>query len=171
MNAEAVLSRVSVEPVRASHLVDVSFVSAAPDLASETINTLAEEYVAQNLDLRRQNMERSLSWLADELARQKRLVESSERAMAQYREDQNALSLEDRQNIVIARLNQLNEAATRARTNRAQKESLYRRLEVAWPLGISGHDSRDSAERLHSDDESADRGARAPQSAVVRTIR
>jgi hypothetical protein len=30
---------------------------------------------------------------------------------------------------VIARLNQLNEAATRARTNRAQKESLYRRLE------------------------------------------
>ena len=133
MTAEAVLSRVSVEPVRASHLVDVSFVSAVPDLASETINTLAEEYVAQNLDLRRQNMERSLSWLADELARQKRLVESSERAMAQYREDQNALSLEDRQNIVIARLNQLNEAATRARTNRAQKESLYRRLESLGP--------------------------------------
>jgi len=133
MNAEAVLSRVSVEPVRASHLVDVSFVSAAPDLASETINTLAEEYVAQNLDLRRQNMERSLSWLTDELARQKRLVESSERAMAQYREDQDALSLEDRQNIVIARLNQLNEAATRARTNRAQKESLYRRLGSLGP--------------------------------------
>jgi capsular exopolysaccharide synthesis family protein len=53
--------------------------------------------------------------------------------MAQYREDQDALSLEDRQNIVIARLNQLNEAATRARTNRAQKESLYRRLESLGP--------------------------------------
>ena len=53
--------------------------------------------------------------------------------MAQYREDQNALSLEDRQNIVIARLNQLNDAATRARTNRAQKESLYRRLESLGP--------------------------------------
>jgi polysaccharide biosynthesis transport protein len=126
---DTVLSRVSVEPVRASHLVDVSFVSTAPDLAAETINALAEEYVTQNLDLRRQNMARSLTWLSDELVRQKHLVESSERAMAQYREDQDALSLEDRQNIVIARLNQLNEAATRARTNRAQKESLYRRLE------------------------------------------
>ena len=83
----------------------------------------------QNLDLRRQNMERSLEWLWQELARQKTIVEASERAMAQYREDQNALSLEDRQNIVISRLNQLNEAATRARTNRAQKESLYRSLE------------------------------------------
>ena len=95
--------------------------------------SLAEEYVQQNLDLRRQNMERSLEWLSQELARQKTIVEASERAMAQYREDQNALSLEDRQNIVISRLNQLNDAATRARTNRAQKESLYRRLESLGP--------------------------------------
>ena len=129
LTPDDVMAQVSVAPVRASHLVDVSYVSSAPAVAAETVNALAEEYVEQNLDLRRQNMERSLTWLADELTRQKRLVESSERAMAQYREDQDALSLEDRQNIVIARLNQLNEAATRARTNRAQKESLYRRLE------------------------------------------
>jgi capsular exopolysaccharide synthesis family protein len=133
VTADFVMSQVSVAPVRASHLVDVSFVATSPALAAEIVNALAEEYVTQNLDLRRQNMERSLAWLAEELARQKRLVESSERAMAQYREDQNALSLEDRQNIVIARLNQLNEAATRARTNRAQKESLYRRLESLGP--------------------------------------
>ena len=121
-------SRISVEPVRASRLVDVLFVSPDAALAARSANTLAEEYVQQNLELRRQNMERSLEWLSQELARQKTIVEASERAMAQYREDQNALSLEDRQNIVISRLNQLNEAATRARTNRAQKESLYERL-------------------------------------------
>jgi capsular exopolysaccharide synthesis family protein len=126
-------SRVSVEPVRASRLVDVVFVSPDPALAATSANMLAEEYVQQNLELRRQNMERSLEWLSQELARQKTTVEASERAMAQYREDQNALSLEDRQNIVIARLNQLNEAATRARTNRAQKESLFRRLEHLGP--------------------------------------
>jgi len=45
------------------------------------------------------------------------------------------MSLEDSQNIVIARLNQLNEAATRARTSRAQKESLYRGLESLGPSG------------------------------------
>jgi polysaccharide biosynthesis transport protein len=127
------MSRVSVEPVRASRLVDVLFVSPDPALAATSANVLAEEYVEQNLDLRRQNMERSLEWLAQELARQKTIVEASERAMAQYREDQNALSLEDRQNIVIARLNQLNDAATRARTNRAQKESLFTRLEKLGP--------------------------------------
>ena len=129
----ALPSRVSVEPVRASRLVDVVFVSADPHVAALAVNTLADQYVHQNLELRKQNMERSLEWLAQELARQKNLVEASERAMAQYREDQNALSLEDRQNIVIARLNQLNDAATRARTTRAQKESLYRRVEALGP--------------------------------------
>src|SRR5262245_7490022 len=127
--ASALASHVSVDPVRASRLVDVGFVSADPKFAALAVNALAETYVQQNLELRRQNMERSLAWLSQELERQKRLVETSERAMAQYREDQNALSLEDRQNIVIARLVQLNDAATRARTNRAQKESLYRRVE------------------------------------------
>jgi polysaccharide biosynthesis transport protein len=122
-------SHISVEPVRASRLVDVLFISPDPVLAANSANMLAEEYVKQNLELRRLNMERSLEWLSQELARQKGIVEGSERAMAQYREDQNALSLEDRQNIVIARLNQLNDAATRARTTRAQKESLFKRLE------------------------------------------
>jgi capsular exopolysaccharide synthesis family protein len=131
--AGIVMSSVTVEPVRASHLVDVSFVSGDPAFAARAVNTLADEYVVQNLDLRRQNIARSLSWLSEELVRQKQLVEASERAMAQYREEHDALSLEDRQNIVLARLNQLNEAATRARTNRAQKESLYRRLESLGP--------------------------------------
>jgi capsular exopolysaccharide synthesis family protein len=126
-------SRVSVEPVRASRLVDVAFVSPDPMLAATSANTLAEEYEQQNLELRRQNMERSLEWLSQELARQKTIVEASERAMAEYREEQDALSLEDRQNIVIARLNQLNDAATRARTNRAQKESLFNRLKSLGP--------------------------------------
>jgi capsular exopolysaccharide synthesis family protein len=119
------LARVSVDAVPNSRLVDVGFVSADPGLAMLAINTLADEYVQQNLELRRQNMVSSLAWLSQELVKQQKKVEDSERAMAQYREDQNALSLEERQNIVVARLNQLNDAVTKAKTNRVQKQALY----------------------------------------------
>jgi hypothetical protein len=88
-------------------------------------DVLADEYVQLNLELRRQNMVASLEWLTRELVAQQTKVEESERAMAQYREDQQALSLEERQNIVVARLNQLNDAVTRVKTNRVQKEALY----------------------------------------------
>ena len=76
----------------------------------------------------------SLEWLSQELVKQQEKVEASERALAQYREDQNALSLEDRQNIVVSRLNQLNDAVTRAKTNRVQKESAYGRSRHWAPI-------------------------------------
>ena len=69
-------------------------------------------------------------WLSEELERQEHRVEESEQAMAEYRAGHNAGSLGDRENIVTARLNQLNESATRARTARAQKESLYKQIEA-----------------------------------------
>ena len=128
------MSRISVEPVKNSRLVDVSFVAADPEFAARAVNRLAEEYVAQNSDLRRQNVNNSLTWISQELGRQKAKVQASEQALATYREQQNALSLEDRQNIVVARLNQLSDAVTKAKTNRVQKESLYNQVKA---LGAS----------------------------------
>jgi succinoglycan biosynthesis transport protein ExoP len=127
------LSRVSVDPVRNSRLVDVSFVSAYPAFAARAADVLVEEYVKQNLDIRLTTSEKSLTWLAQEIEKQRLLVEGSERAMAQYREDQNAGSLEDRQNIVVARLNQLNDAVTQAKTARMQKEAAYNQIRALGP--------------------------------------
>ena len=118
-------ARLSVDPVLNSRLVDVGFISADAAFAARAVNALVNEYVQQNLELRRQNVVASLDWLSQELVKQQQKVEGSERAMAQYREDQNALSLEERQNIVVARLNQLNDAVTKAKTTRVQKEALY----------------------------------------------
>ncbi len=124
------MSRISVEPVRNSQLVDVSLVAADPEFAARAVNQLVTEYSDQNMEVRRQSVTNSLTWLSQELVRQKAKVEGSEQAMATYRERQNAQSLEDRQNIIVSRLNQLNDAATKAKTNLAQKESLYGQIKA-----------------------------------------
>jgi len=122
------MSRIAVEPVKNSRLVDVGFIATDPTFAATAVNALAREYVEQNKDTRSRNVLASLQWLTAELVRQKAKVEASEQALASYREDQNAISLQDTQNIVVARLNQLNDVATRAKTNRVQKESLYNQV-------------------------------------------
>ena len=129
--ADAFLGRVSVVPVRGSRLVDVFFVSADPQFAARAINVLAEEYVNENLEFRLQNTDKTLQWLTDEVAKQQNVVQTSERMLAEYRENQNALSLEDRQNIIVSRLNEVNEAAAKARTDRIQKEALYNQIVAA----------------------------------------
>jgi succinoglycan biosynthesis transport protein ExoP len=122
------LGRIQVAPVRNSRLVDVAFTSADPQFAAQAVNVLADEYVKQNLEFKIDGTLKTLEWLTREVARQQSVVQTSERLMAEYRENKNALSLEDRQNIVGSRLNQVNDAVTRAKTTRVQRETVYRQV-------------------------------------------
>ena len=129
----AFLGRVQVAPVRGTRLVDVNVTAADPAFAAKAADVLAEEYVQQNLELRLGNIQKSLAWLDEELKRQQQKITTSESALTEYRTRQNAPSLDSRQNIVVARLNQLNDAVTSARTTRAQREALYRQVQNLDP--------------------------------------
>ena len=124
----AFLAGVEIVPVKGTRLVEIVYSSPDPQYAALAANTLAREYVQQNLDLKLSNTTNTIAWLGEELGKQREKVEAAERAMAEYREGQNAMSLDDGQNIVIARLNSLNDAVTKAKTARLQKEAAYRQL-------------------------------------------
>jgi capsular exopolysaccharide synthesis family protein len=140
----AFVSRVSVEPVRGSRLVLVSFDAADPAVAATATNGLMDEFVEQNLEVRLQSSQNMLDWLDKELANQQKKVEDNERALAEYRDKQNALSLDDKQNIVLSRLNALNDAVTRAKMERVQKETQYSQIKSLMPGGVAGPVSPDA---------------------------
>ncbi|HEX6463921.1 MAG TPA: polysaccharide biosynthesis tyrosine autokinase [Vicinamibacterales bacterium] len=129
------VSHVSVRPLTNSRLVDVCFVSPDAALAARAANAIADEYLEENLELRRRSLNANLEWLSVEVANQEKKIEASEQAMAQYREQHNAFSLEERQNIVVARLNQLNEAVMRAKAVRMQKAVLWDEVQSAGADG------------------------------------
>ena len=133
--AQELLSSLQVLPLEGTRLVDITVEGRSPEFAALAVNTLIGEYVQQNLDQRLQNTDKTLGWLEEELRRQQRKVVEGERALAEYRESQDVLSLDDRQNIVVARLNQLNDAVTRAQTTRLQKQALYAQVRDVSPDG------------------------------------
>jgi capsular exopolysaccharide synthesis family protein len=122
------LGGVEIVPVKGTRLVEIVYSSPDPQYATLAANTLAREYVQQNLDLKLSNTTNTITWLSEELGKQREKVEAAERAMAEYREGQDAMSLDDGQNIVVSRLNSLNDAVTKAKTARLQKEAAYRQL-------------------------------------------
>jgi succinoglycan biosynthesis transport protein ExoP len=124
----AFLGHVQVAPVAESKLVDVFFTSTDPKLAADATNALVEEYVAANLEVKLQGTQSMLDWLQTEVGKQQSKVEKSERDLAEYRDRENAMSLDEKNNIVLSRLNSLNEAVLRARTTRIQKETLNNQL-------------------------------------------
>jgi len=130
---DAFIGRVSVSPVRGTRLVDVGFTSTDPEFAARAANALAEEYVTQNLAIKLQGAQNMLEWLDKELINQQRKVQEAEGALADYRERQNALSLDDKQNIVVQRLNKLNDDVGLAKTRKARAEVAYNQIRQIVP--------------------------------------
>ena len=88
-----------------------------------------------------------IDWLEQEVNKQQAKVQESERGLADYRERQNALSLDDKQNIVLSRLNKLNDDVMSSKTKRAQKEVLFNQIRVDHRRSVGRDHSRRLAVR------------------------
>jgi polysaccharide biosynthesis transport protein len=126
----AFIGNVAVNPVTGSRLVDISFNARDPQFAALAVNTLVDEYVDQNLALKLAGTQNMIDWLEQEVTKQQAKVQDSERGLAEYRDKQNALSLDDKQNIVLSRLNKLNDDLMTSRTKKAQKQVLYTQIKA-----------------------------------------
>ncbi len=127
---DAFLGHLTVAPIRNSRLVDVRYKSTDPALAASVTNALSQAYIEQNLEFKFLSSKEASDWLGQQLAEQRKKVEDTEQALQRYREKGDAIALEDRQNIVVQRLSDLNQAVTKARTDRIEKEAVYRQLEA-----------------------------------------
>ncbi|RPI57371.1 MAG: polysaccharide biosynthesis tyrosine autokinase [Acidobacteria bacterium] len=125
---DRLLANLRILPVRDTRIIEVRYESPDPELAARVVNTLATTYITHNLEVQSQASKEATTWLAEQLAEQRRKVEVSELALQKYRERENSLSLEAGQNIVVQRLNSLNASVTQAKTDLIAVESLYRQL-------------------------------------------
>ncbi|MGE3342007.1 MAG: GumC family protein [Vicinamibacterales bacterium] len=125
---DAFLSRLTIAPLRNSRLVDITYQSPDPTLASSIANTLAVEYIAQTLEFRFMASQEATGFLTERLEDQRRQVQAAEEALQRYREQNDAISLEGSENIVVQKLADLNAALTRAKTTRLEREAVYEQL-------------------------------------------
>ena len=126
----ALLAGVAVVPVRNSRLVDLKYVSTDPQFAALAANAIAKAYIEQSLEFKFLSSREASDWLGGQLTEQRKQVEASEQALQRYREQTDSVSLEDKQNITVQKLSDLNAAVTRAKTERIQKETLYKQVKA-----------------------------------------
>jgi polysaccharide biosynthesis transport protein len=126
---DAFASNLTVAPIRNSRLVDLRYELPDAGLATSIVNTLARNYIEQSLEFKFMASKEASDWLGERLGEQRKQLEGSETKLQRYREQNDAISLKDRENIVVQKLSDLNGAVTQAKTERFQKEALYRQLE------------------------------------------
>jgi capsular exopolysaccharide synthesis family protein len=124
------LKYLTVAPVRNSRLVDVKYDLPDPGMATSIVNSLAKNYIEQNLEYKFMASKEASDWLGARLSEERKDVEAAEAKLQQYREQNDAIALTDRENITVQKLADLNAALTRAKTERIQKGAMYQQLQA-----------------------------------------
>jgi uncharacterized protein involved in exopolysaccharide biosynthesis len=125
------LDRLKVRPVRNSRMVTVSVASHRPELAARLTNTLASTYIAQSLDTRFQTSSAAGQWLGTQIADQRRNVEALDRELQALREQEGLVNIDERRTLLEQRLGELGTALNQRKTERLQKEALWRQMGTA----------------------------------------
>ena len=120
------LGRLKIEPVRNSRLVKIHFDSNYPELCAQVPNTLASMYIRQSIESRFIATEQVKEWLSKELEDLKAKVERADEALQDFGSKHDIISFDDKENVTLQRLNELNESLTKAEADRMSKEALYR---------------------------------------------
>jgi len=79
------LKVIKVTPVRNSQLLEISAEDPNPELAAKIANTVAEEYIRQNLERNINAANEAAEWLTKQISEQKDKVMKSEIALQEYR--------------------------------------------------------------------------------------
>jgi succinoglycan biosynthesis transport protein ExoP len=116
-------SRVKVALRRGTRLIDVTVEDHDPNRAQQLTESMVKEFVDQSFEQKLGLSETATDYLRQEADRLKAKLQNAEQAVQKFREDNNAVSLEDKQNIIVEKLKELNLKVTEAKSERLKLEA------------------------------------------------
>ena len=129
--AEAVLGRLKVEPVRNTHLVQISYEAESPEIAARVANGVAEAFISFGMETRVGTSENAGDFLGKQIATLRAEVADLEHAAQKYGESKEIIPTSGQSNTALSALEDLQRAFTAAQAERAEKEAAYTALRAA----------------------------------------
>jgi polysaccharide biosynthesis transport protein len=127
--------RVALSPN--TRIIEVHYRSADAQMAANVVNTLMQTYVENNFKARFESTMQASDWLTKQLVDLQMKVETSQEKLVRYQKEHEILGTDEKQNIITAKLDELNKQLTSAESERMDKEALYRLVESGDPDAIA----------------------------------
>lgn len=126
------VKRITIEPVRLTQLVKVSFDAADAKLAARIADSLADTYIEADVEVRARIRQRGTNWLAEQLSGLKQNLEGSEQALQQYREREGLPDTKGlAQSGAVRQIEELSRALNEATERRIEAEASYKQIKQA----------------------------------------
>ncbi|MCP4020826.1 MAG: polysaccharide biosynthesis tyrosine autokinase [Desulfobacteraceae bacterium] len=126
--ADTIAGGISVNPVANSRIITISYYSPNPALAMKIVNSVAQAYIDELLDMQMQISEYSIGWMRKKAEGQRTKLEDSEKNLHEYKRKHDIVTVEDRLTILPERLSELSLKLTRAETERKEMAAVYNQV-------------------------------------------
>lgn len=128
---KAFLESLTIEPIRNSRLVKVSFDSPDPQLSAKVANAVADNFINVNLERRFEASSYAQTFLEERIRQVKLKLEETERALVEYARDMQIFNV-DKDGVTTSALNlqEFNVALAKAQQERIKAESLYLQMQL-----------------------------------------
>jgi polysaccharide biosynthesis transport protein len=117
--------RLTVDLVPNTRIIEIRFRSTDPQLAPRVVNTLMNTYVEQNFKTKYANTMQASDWLSKQLDDLRIRVEISQEKLVKYQKEHEIIGVDEKQNIITSKLDELNLQLTQAESDRIAKQATY----------------------------------------------
>ena len=116
----------TVSKEKNTRVIEIRYRNKDPRLAAQIANAISRAYIERHFKMRFESTMQTSDWLAQQLTELQAKVEVSQRKLVNYQKEHGILGIDDKQNVITARLGDLNREMTAAQTARIQAEASYR---------------------------------------------
>jgi succinoglycan biosynthesis transport protein ExoP len=134
--AELMSQKVDVSLRRNTRLVDIVVFDRSPEMAQKLAGALVKEFLRETFEQRRALSRLAKQFLQEEAQELRTKLEQAEQTLQRYKEQTQAVSLEERQNIIVEKLRELNSKATDAKGARLSLEADLEQLKSIDPRDV-----------------------------------
>ncbi len=126
--AYLLLANLSVEPIKDSQLINISFDSPNPELAAKVVNTLAKSFIDMSMERRFENVSYAKTFLNDRIKQVRANLEESEKKLVEYARDREVVNLDSKKTLLMQKLDALNQRMTEVESNRIRAQSMFQEM-------------------------------------------
>ncbi len=118
------LKRLTISPVRKTQVVNVVYQGYSPELAAKIVNTLCETFIEKNIELKSTIDQGTGEWLRKRVKEVNEELKESELALQKYKEEHDALELEEKRGFANQKLGRILRDISVAKSERLRWEAI-----------------------------------------------
>jgi polysaccharide biosynthesis transport protein len=126
--ADQLRGGLTVDPVRNTQLVRVSFRSSSPAFAAKAANAFAESFIDMGVEDRYASAGKASTFLSSQIETLKQEIADKEQQLQAFSRRTDIVTLDPQSNVVLQRLESMNGSLMQAKRTRIEKEAHYHEI-------------------------------------------